>query len=45
MVYSKTAAIKSGMVDADNVEQVCDICHEPAEDPVVSYGLVFSLDI
>ncbi|KAJ4828711.1 hypothetical protein Tsubulata_038329 [Turnera subulata] len=37
VVYSKTAALQSGnLADTDNVEQVCGICHEPAEVPVVT---------
>ncbi|KAJ8764644.1 hypothetical protein K2173_006726 [Erythroxylum novogranatense] len=37
VVYSNAAALKSGnMVDADSAEQVCDLCHDPAEDPVVA---------
>lgn len=38
VVYSKTAAQKEGnLVDAHNSEQDCGICHEPVEDPVVSF--------
>ncbi|XVF42936.1 hypothetical protein PTKIN_Ptkin02bG0000800 [Pterospermum kingtungense] len=39
VVYSSTAAQRAGsMVNSDknNDEQVCAICHEPAEDPVVT---------
>lgn len=37
VIYSRTAALRSGnMVDSDNTEQVCGICHHPAEDPRVS---------
>ncbi|XP_062152247.1 ATP-dependent helicase rhp16-like isoform X1 [Alnus glutinosa] len=37
IVYSRTAALRSGnMVNNDNSEQVCGICHHPAEDPRVS---------
>ncbi|XP_059450691.1 ATP-dependent helicase rhp16-like isoform X1 [Corylus avellana] len=34
VVYSRTAALRSGnMVNNDNSERVCGICHHPAEDP------------
>ncbi|GAV73777.1 SNF2_N domain-containing protein/Helicase_C domain-containing protein/zf-C3HC4_2 domain-containing protein [Cephalotus follicularis] len=37
VVYSRTASLRSGsMVDTDNVEHVCGICQDPAEDPVVT---------
>ncbi|XP_050206991.1 DNA repair protein RAD16 [Mercurialis annua] len=37
VVYSKTAALRGGnLADANDAEQVCDICHDPAEDPVVT---------
>ncbi|KDP22729.1 hypothetical protein JCGZ_01831 [Jatropha curcas] len=37
VVYSKTAAQKGeNLVEAHNVEQVCGICHDPAEDPVAT---------
>uniref|UniRef100_A0A2P2L5E4 Uncharacterized protein MANES_12G073600 n=1 Tax=Rhizophora mucronata TaxID=61149 RepID=A0A2P2L5E4_RHIMU len=37
VVYSKSAALKGGNVlEADNVEQECGICHDPAEDAVVT---------
>ncbi|KAF5726453.1 Helicase protein with RING/U-box domain isoform 1 [Tripterygium wilfordii] len=37
VVYSKTNALRTGSpVDAGDVEQVCGICHDPAEDPVVT---------
>ncbi|KAK2976928.1 hypothetical protein RJ640_015904 [Escallonia rubra] len=37
VVYSNTAMAKSGnIVDAGNGEQVCGICHDPIEDPVVT---------
>ncbi|EEF37546.1 DNA repair protein RAD16 [Ricinus communis] len=36
VVYSKTPPQRGGnLFDTDN-EQVCDICHDPAEDPVVT---------
>jgi hypothetical protein len=38
VVYSKTSALKGGnTVDLDSAKNACGICHEPAEDPVVSY--------
>lgn len=39
VVYSKTNAISCGSIaDSDNNnKQVCGICHEPAEEPVVSF--------
>ena len=38
MVYSKTNAINSGNIDDSdsNNKQVCGICYEPAEEPVVN---------
>ncbi|XP_065874135.1 DNA repair protein RAD16 [Euphorbia lathyris] len=37
VVYSKAAAQKGEqLVDSRNVEQVCGICHDPVEDPVVT---------
>lgn len=37
VVYSKTSALKGGnMVDLDSAKNACGICHEPAEDPVVT---------
>ena len=37
VVYSHTAALRGGSVFHNgNDEQVCGICHDPAEDPVVS---------
>lgn len=41
MEYSSSAAVKSGnTVDISNGEQVCGICHDQAEDPVVSLLVV-----
>lgn len=42
VVYSKAANVapplqNGSMTDADSYEQTCGLCHEPAEDPVVSY--------
>ncbi|XP_054811876.1 ATP-dependent helicase rhp16-like isoform X2 [Prosopis cineraria] len=37
VVYSQAASLKAGVeVSNDNVEQVCGLCHEPVEDPVVT---------
>ncbi|XWS69857.1 hypothetical protein CRYUN_Cryun04dG0214100 [Craigia yunnanensis] len=39
VVYSSTAAQRAGSIvnsDQNNDEQVCAICHDPAEDPVVT---------
>lgn len=37
VVYSKSAALRSGvMVEPDTGVQPCGVCHEPAEDPVVT---------
>ncbi|XP_028796938.1 ATP-dependent helicase rhp16 isoform X1 [Neltuma alba] len=37
VVYSQAASLKAGAdVSVDDVEQICGICHEPAEDPVVT---------
>ncbi|CAK7348985.1 unnamed protein product [Dovyalis caffra] len=37
VVYSKTSALKGGnMDDAGSAKNACGICHEPAEDPVVT---------
>ncbi|XVE91327.1 hypothetical protein REPUB_Repub01dG0000500 [Reevesia pubescens] len=39
VVYSSTAAQRAGSIvnsDKNNDEQVCGICHDPAEDPVVT---------
>lgn len=41
VVYSRTAALRSGnIVDTDNGEQECGICHDPIEDPAVSYLII-----
>ena len=39
VVYSKTNVISCGSIDGtdNNNEQACGICHEPAEEPVVSF--------
>ncbi len=40
VVYSHTAARRGENLldaDTDNSEQVCGICHDAAEDPVVSF--------
>lgn len=45
MVYSSTAAQRAGSIvnsDKNNDEQVCAICHDPAEDPVVGTPSVCS---
>ena len=37
VVYSATSAMRNtSKADNNNEEQVCGICHEPTEDPVVS---------
>ncbi|WCJ37550.1 Helicase protein with RING/U-box domain [Euphorbia peplus] len=37
VVYSKAAAQREeNLVDSHNVEQVCGICHDPVEDPIVT---------
>ncbi|CAL1407082.1 unnamed protein product [Linum trigynum] len=37
VVYSATAAQRNAnTLDTNDTEQVCEICHDPAEDPVVS---------
>uniref|UniRef100_A0A5B7BR46 Putative DNA repair protein RAD16 n=1 Tax=Davidia involucrata TaxID=16924 RepID=A0A5B7BR46_DAVIN len=37
VVYSSTAVARTGsMVDTGNDEQVCGLCHDPVEDPVVT---------
>lgn len=42
VVYSRTSTmIKENMVDTENGEQVCGICDDPLEDPVVSYSFLF----
>lgn len=41
VVYSATAALRNeGRVNNDINEQVCGICHEPAEDAVVSWSFL-----
>lgn len=38
MVYSQTAALKGGSgADAEPVKKICGVCHDLADDPVVSY--------
>ena len=40
VVYSRTSNLMTeNMVDTENGEQVCGICNDPLEDPVVSYLL------
>ena len=42
MVYSATAAMRNASkVDTDSEEQLCGICHDPAEDLVVSSSFYF----
>ena len=42
VVYSQTAALRGGNLASNgNVEQVCGLCHEPVEDPVVSSSFLF----
>lgn len=38
MVYSKTASLRGETeADAEHVQQVCGLCNDLADDPVVSY--------
>ncbi|KAJ7948142.1 putative DNA repair helicase rad5,16 [Quillaja saponaria] len=37
VVYSQTAALRSAnMVNSDNGEKICGLCHDPVEDPVIT---------
>lgn len=44
VVYSRTSTLRAGnIVDTENGEQVCGICNDPLEDPVVSYSFGCSI--
>lgn len=38
VVYSRTTPSTGNIVDIENSEQMCGICNDPLDDPVVSYS-------